>query len=235
MKSIQYLKDGFTLANNNLSLFVIGFLLSLLFYHSEIMTYPGSEALSFVFVFIYIGYHLSIPLFLSIKQAKKKLPFSDILKTSFINLKRSLMQIILLTLLFMGIIIFVYMMMSFISNGNCDFLAFIQQGTNQLFAVLFYGLLSLFIFTSIYFSIEKVGFFRSTIKSIKYSFQHVSFIVIVGILYIISYVLSAYIYDSISKPINIVLQSGLFDYMELVLVSSAYYCYLEGKKGRKKK
>ncbi|MDA1316635.1 MAG: hypothetical protein O3B87_01270 [bacterium] len=238
MNSFTFFKKGFKLANNNLHLLGIGFVLSLLYSQEQLFTYPGIGLISFISVLLYFGYHLSIPLFLDMREKKKDLSFSNIVKTSLSNMKRSILPFIVL-IFFAGIMLVLYSVIAFLSSGNGDLEAFLTEGNlfqgNQLLALLFYALSSFFIFSSIYFSIEKFGLFRSIIKSIQFSFRHLSFIMFVGLLYCISYLLSSTVYDSISKPMNILLQIGIVEYIELILISSAYYCYFQGDKVLRKK
>lgn len=223
------------MANRNLDLFLIGTILSFLSSQIDIVKIPGMGIASFIILSIYVGFGLSIPLFLSIRESKKKLTISEIVKISLLNTKRSFLQVIVLAiflfLTMLGIII-----AQFIASRQTDISVFIENFFNggEYYYWAIYPILSITIFTSIFFSIEKLSFFRSTIRSIKYSFQNIPFVMVVGAIFIISYYVSTAISDTLMEPFNLLLKVGILEYIELILISSAYVLYSQSSSNSKK-
>ena len=201
----------------------------------DIVKIPGMGIASFIILSIYVGFGLSIPLFLSIRESKKKLTISEIVKISLLNTKRSFLQVIVLAiflfLTMLGIII-----AQFIASRQTDISVFIENFFNggEYYYWAIYPILSITIFTSIFFSIEKLSFFRSTIRSIKYSFQNIPFVMVVGAIFIISYYVSTAISDTLMEPFNLLLKVGILEYIELILISSAYVLYSQSSSNSKK-
>jgi len=209
--------------------------LSFLSSQIDIVKIPGMGIASFIILSIYVGFGLSIPLFLSIRESKKKLTISEIVKISLLNTKRSFLQVIVLAiflfLTMLGIII-----AQFIASRQTDISVFIENFFNggEYYYWAIYPILSITIFTSIFFSIEKLSFFRSTIRSIKYSFQNIPFVMVVGAIFIISYYVSTAISDTLMEPFNLLLKVGILEYIELILISSAYVLYSQSSSNSKK-
>lgn len=231
---LDYFKKGFALTNKSWDLFAIGLLLSLLLSIPDLLgNFSGAwilQILGFLLFFITMGFSFSTAVFLSGKQEGGPIGFSKILSTTMSNAKRlifpfSLIFILLVILgvVSVGIIFAVY-------GEKADF-AQIAQGFDRwkLLATVFVGLFSFTTFTSVYFSIEKIGFFKSIKKSISFSFQNLDFMLVVYVATVIIDAINSSFFSNNQIWYQAFVQNIIYQYSGLVITATSLILYQNRK------
>lgn len=225
----QYFIDGFKFTNKNLDLFLI--LLSVSFVS---MLLPLSNQFignlqkiaSFIWLFIYFSFQLSVPVFLLQKQKEQKISYTLILNTTLANTKRiilpSLVFGVILFVLFMGFMIFTTFISPLPKETNPTYNLNFSNRMN-LFINSIIILLSLFHFTSFYFSLEKKSLFSSLKKSLITTYHHPRYIGIILFIYLAHGILMSVIPIQLSNLL--IIQIITTSYMGLITgyASLLYY------------
>ena len=233
-QSLNFLLQGYRLVSKNLHLFAILIGLSLLSSHSNYIKYPGNELVSFLVMFLYTGYHFSIPYFLSLSKKNTEIDYREILRITLVNTRRTIIPVLLLMFVFV-VIVLGYIIFSYsIQNETMDFLNYVNNvfnfKTRGVYTAIIYGCTSIFVFMSVFFSIERIGFIRSLFKSIGYSIKNIPFVLHIAILYSLSYLLSSFVYNSIPKSYNFLLQQIVIESFSMIATSAAYLYYVRFQK-----
>lgn len=173
---LNYFKAGIEIANKNLRLFLIGFILSEYFLLGTILPreLPLSRLFIFLLVFPNIGFSLTLPLFLTRSQKGEKDTFSYFLSETLSSLKRSFLQLILILFL-TGIIltVFLYSLVSLAKVLNISYTTLINANLQGItigysFFVLLSTLISiLFSYIAIFFSLEKDSLISAVKKGVR--------------------------------------------------------------------
>ncbi len=197
---LTYFQEGFALANKSIVVYIIGLLLSIapfiwgaLFPNSSISIF--SSVLSIIVLLITFGFYYSWPLFLK-KQQHNSLDANVMLQVTMKNTKRLILPLLLLVIIFIVIFIF-FVLATYISlSGNKEQLSLFLKSMSSggFWSVI--GILLLFViefvtfFAVILFSIEDKGFFKSIKESVGISNKHISFVIpLVGVS-VITYLLT---------------------------------------------
>lgn len=231
---IGYFKKGFALTNKSWDLFAIGLVLSLLFSIPDLLgDFYGKwvlQILGFLTFLIAMGFSFSTAAFLLDKQKGKRIGLSNILSITMGNAKRLILPLLLVFILFIFGVVF--MIIIFGAFGAKPDFSQITQGRWRLLVTVCMGLFSFTSFTSIYFSIEKNGFFKSTKKSIMFGFKNLDFILFVYIATVTVYAIHNSFFNNNQIWYQILLRSILNQYSELVITATSLILY-QNRKGLK--
>lgn len=238
---LNYLSKGFSLANHSLDIYLISATLVLI----SSTNFPNLPSpfgtilsiLTFTFLFIWIGYELSIPSFLQQKQKESKLNLKSVYETTIKNTKRIFIPGILLIILLMGSL-FAYVIIALLQGSNPDQItASIQQPSEFIisgftggwspviiaFSLISSVIFSFFTFTSIFFSIENKGIFRSIVQSVVLSSRHLHYISIIILVNLITSLIFKLF--PIEQTWGRMLTSALTQYVNLVITASSLLYY----------
>lgn len=185
----KYLKQGISLTKKSLTLFWIDLALILPTYiYSFFQENPAwgfFPVIILILSVITVGFTVSLPYFLSLKQENTALQITDIFKTSFINIKRGFIQAFVLLLAFaiLGNVLVLGAVVG-LKIPFDEVMVFVQN----LFRIQSWGFITLTIFlafstfVSVYFSVEKESLFSSIKKSITTSLKHYPFVILISAL-----------------------------------------------------
>lgn len=233
--TFSYFLKGFSLANRSLDIFVISLFFLLFgqfsFLFQDLLVRNILQLIDFILLFFNFGFFMSIPVFLLWKQQNKSLNYHVFWSTLTRNTKRMIIPTILYLILIMIVgFSFLFAVAATIHPANSQqFAVIIQNFTNQLknwnpLFIINGAIVSLFVFTSIYFSVENNGFFASAKKSLAMSLKNLNFIVIIILISATTY--------SISTLLSIPSNSGSYlisiaisQYVSLVVIASTLYYY----------
>lgn len=224
-----YFQSGLVLANRSLEIFIISAVLALL--QISIISPEGPilpvvlGLVSFIALLLSIGFSLSMPAFLLMKQQNKKIQPRELLSVTLANTRRSIVPLVLLLLLFAGIFILAIIALAVIVKpDSADFTRFFQglEGWNPVYQ-LFPIISAFLVFTSIFFSLEKKGLIGSMKQSIKVSFKHLPFVIPVMLIGVVSYSLTNFLFpdNSWGLTVNYIIHS----YIGLAVISGALFYY----------
>lgn len=225
---INYFLNGFSLTNQSLELFLIS--LSL-FLPSLLRNFiPNLEKvlspLSFILLFINIGFMLSLPVFLEQKQQKKASDYRNIVKITFKNTKRIILPGVLLFFIFVILLILSFILLAVFLHPSRDevttFFQNIGKGWQPIFLVPIV-LMYFFEFTSFFFSLEHNGLLDSMKKSIVTAFSNLGYISIIIIIGVTSYSTTSFI--PIQTFWGQVIRIVLGGYIALWLTASSLFYY----------
>jgi len=202
----EYFKKGFRLLLQSPEIYFATLLLSVL--NLTILNLSKFVSLNFllwtfinvVSYLIYISYSFSIPILFTFKQQKKKITPTLVVDTSAPLLKRLILPMILLVLLFfIALSIFVIVAIQIYGPHKQPpnlFGNIFNSSFPQTFFTTALGtsIVSLLLFIGIYFSIEKFGLFVSIAKSMKLSVKNLPFVSQAFLLLYVSYILDVFIY-----------------------------------------
>lgn len=220
----SYFQKGFFLANHSFDILLISFLFVLPLNLIPLM--PSIQAfiviLYILLVFIYLGFSLSIPLFLESKQEQKKLDFKEVLFISLVNTKRIILPTILLFLLLViSILSFAFILQT---SNLTTFFSNLNNPSNFHPLWLFLSVFtSLLVFTPFFFALEKRGLLQSLVKSCKVVVRNFPYVLII---FVIEYVWSFALRSIPSEVIlGQLLQTIVSEYIALVTVASSLFYY----------
>lgn len=231
-----YFSKGFSLTNKSLDIFLISLFfllfgqLSYLFQDSLIRN--TLEIISLIFIFFSSGFHMSIPLFLLTKQQNKSLEYQMVWSVLIRNTKRMIIPTILFFVLIIGVFLFL-LFLAVIFTRPADDQQFVNllksfvsylSGWNLIF-VIFGAIASFFVFTPIYFSVENNGFFSSLKKSATLAFRNLNYILIIILIFTISYSITALIPVSSDNIIVNLVRISITQYIALLVTASTLYYY----------
>ncbi len=180
---IQYFLNGFSLTNRSLDIFLISLSLSipslLRYFIPNTLLGKILSPVSFVLLFISIGFMLSLPVFLEQKQQKKVSDYRNIVKITFENTKRIILPSVLLFITFIVLLMFSFILVAIFLHPNKDqvsiFFQNIGKGWQPIFLIPI-TLMYFFEFTSFFFSLEHNGLLSSIRKSIVVAFNNLDYI-----------------------------------------------------------
>lgn len=234
--TLIYFSKGFSLANRSLDIFLISlfFLLfgQLAYLFQESLIRNTLQLINFILLFFNIGFLMSIPAFLLWKQQNKsRLNYNTLWSTLTRNTKRMIIPTILFLILMMtfGIFLVFITVVNTQSANNQQLVDVIQNLINQLriwnpLFILFGSIISLFVFTSIYFSVENNGFFTSAKKSVFFSFRNLHYVIVIMLIFTVTYSISVFLPVS-SVNWGFLIRIIIGQYISLVITSSALYYY----------
>lgn len=212
---LSYLLKGISLANKHLPLLSIFILLNIPLYIVGQEGIPESIGILLVLLGIvayFFSFSLSycLPIFLAEKKSYEyKQVFNTVLKT----IKRLLLPGLVLLILFLGIGIIYGVFILIIKN---DFI-------HRILFALIIGIVSpIFLFSPLYFSLEKAGFVDSLLKSIRFNMKHISYALLLCLLNIGIYFLTSLL------PLNLFgqfLNAIIYSYTYYILLASALFYF----------
>lgn len=229
---IHYFIDGFFLANKSLEVLFIGLLLDIpSFVHLYLRNTFFDKTLAsigFVFLFITIGFLLSIPIILVTKQQNKSIQYKKFFIKVLINTKRIIIPcIILFFLFFILLILFLLLLGFFLHPTRSQILKFFHGllllSKDWRIFLLIPAILAFFEFTSFYFSLEQNNLFVSLRKSFITAVKNLNYIALVIVFGIIVYCLNSFI--PLVTFWGLLLRSVIGLYFNLILIASSLLYY----------
>lgn len=228
---LNYFSQGFTLANKSFEVYLVTLILIVM---SSINAFipkpPWPEAISTVYFIIstllYFGFSLSTPVFLREKQHGKALNFRTVFLTTLQNTKRILLPGIVLFIIMIALGIF-SMFIIYTSNNKEQIIQSLRSiGTlngRDPISLISFALTSFFVFTSFFFSLDNKNLLISIKNSIVTSFKHLSYILIIAVISIISTILVSFI--PLDKPWLIFLKDSISSYIGFIIIASTLSYY----------
>jgi hypothetical protein len=221
--------QGFTLATKSFDVFLVGLVLSLLSLIvssiQDALLATILQVVSFVLLIINISFMLSTPVFLVKKQQNKVLHYKNLWEVVFKNTKRIILPGILLFIIFMTILValFVFAASTFDSTGQQISYFFGDTNGLGLIPIVFMIGVSVFEFTSFFFSLENNSLLLSIKKSIGVAFRNIPYIGIIIFTNITSYILSSlFLSDGLWRQC---IGMALGGYLSFVLSASSLVYY----------
>lgn len=235
---LTYFKRGFSLANKTLTLY-LG-LLGLTVISDLISTLSGSDNtvvnilsifISLIIALFYTGFILSLPAFLLFKQ-QDKLQAKQIFQTTMRNTKRILLPTIIISVLAVIVLIMIVATTLLSSNPQQSFEATAQIAKDliykwNIYAFAIYLAMTFFAYTSIYFSIEKQGFWKSLIQSISTSLKNLKFLLVLMLLNAVTYTAPRIIFGIFNQTTweRTYIWPAFIYYVDFILTASVLYYY----------
>lgn len=194
---LNYFLEGFRLANRSLEIYFILLILSLLyFYGTSFPNQPLSlvySILSFIIFVISVSFSLSVPVFLIQKQQGNALSIPSLLSTTMVNTKRIILPgILIFTILIMFLIatfILIGILLHPTSTQIAHFFQNFDPAWNPVVLILVI-IFPFFVFTPLFFSLEKKGLLISIKHSIATCFKHLPYLILVIAIDVLSYSLN---------------------------------------------
>jgi|SRR3989344_1624111 len=240
-KNLEFYKRGLKLLNKNIDLYIVAAVTVLITSSLSLMGNGLFALISIPISLISFSYILSIPFFLR-KREESKINYEFIFYTSLTNLKRLILPFIGLFLLVVAILIMGAVTVVIVFKpGAEDFRQFFSNFADGRFVfhplMIIAGLIvttfmSMFIFQSIYFSLEKTGVIRSFIKSFQFSLKHFKFIIpAILITYLLSqtFYIIRFFFSTLSIQLSSIMISLISEYTGLVITCAAYLYYRSHK------
>lgn len=228
----SYFSAGFALTNKSLDLFVflallsVGNLLPYLWESNTVLFF----LLSIIAFSIYFGFAMSLPVFLTDKQKSKALPPKTLITTTIKNIKRVILPLIVIFILsglFVLLAIFALVLVIISTGGTMTTAqAFLDNPQGLRFiSIPLISLLSVFTFSSIYFSLENNGVFSSLKQSLVFSIHHFRFVFIVMVIEFITEGVWAIIQIPSGLSIIAIVQTIVREYVTLFIIASSLLYY----------
>jgi len=233
----SYFRQGFSLTQKSIDLFLIMLSLSVLTSLSYYIHHPAFKTFftlsDIIAMVISFSFHLSLPVFLTQRQLGKELKYGEMVKLVLKNTKRIILPSILLFFL-PGMLVF--FLLIFVHPSSEDIKRFFQsitQGGPSIFLILVLVPMYFTEFTSFFFSLENEGLLHSIKKSIVVSFKNLPFVGIIISIGTLSYSINSFIPFT---PIWVQLVKSAISYYALfVIAASALFYYQQViKKGAQK-
>ncbi|OGD86031.1 hypothetical protein A2696_04080 [Candidatus Curtissbacteria bacterium RIFCSPHIGHO2_01_FULL_41_13] len=240
----NYFLNGFSLANRILDIYFISLLLTLIAF---IPSFLGQSIVGKISQFVTIplfliqfSFWMSIPLFLVDKQQNRATNYRNLSIVVLHNAKRLIIPGIILSILFgiLALLVLLIAALNVAKTGSdpSQITTAIQNLIQKLLRwnpimISLTGLFSLFVFTSIYFSLENRGFFGSAKRSVIFSFKNLNFVLIIFLIHAIFYSLSSLFPPTFKIPISVQGDLGLLiivvlsQYMSFIIIASALLYY----------
>jgi hypothetical protein len=223
----HYFSNGLSLANQSLDILCVAILLwipSIVSTYLHATTSRGSIAvISALFLLVSVVFTLSIPVFLVSKQQGEALSYKEVFGVVARNTRRMILPVIVYFLVF-GVFIFGSMFIFSPSRVAAFFqdMPEISKGW-QPTVLIFIPIVSLFEFTSFFFSLENNGFFTSMKKSLQAAFTNMPYIALVILFGLASYsIISLLPIDAFWRRL---LGTVLGQYSNLVLIATSLIYY----------
>lgn len=231
-KPFDYFKKGISLVNKSWGIFLFGLILTALSSFPDLLgdsfIKRTLQAIGFLLIFIEFGFSFSLPVFLLARQEGKSVSFGDVLSTSLQNTKRLILPLILIfiVLIILAVLGFI-LVVQFIYGGNFNFMQNTTQGFNlwNLLSVFLIGLFSFITFSSIYFSLEKNGLFRSIKRSIGLSIKNLDFIAIIFVISASTFLILILLLKDYQSFWQLFLRSVIYQYEGLLFTAAALIFY----------
>lgn len=227
---LNYLSKGIQLTNKSIDILLIGVVISLFTmfpsFYTDLTVNSLLLIISLILVFLQIGYFMTTPIFLVEKQHEKILTIQHLWTITLQSTKRLILPIILF--IFFVIILTFVIASIIVVNGTNSIERYINslQGLNPI-AFILTSIFSFFIFTSIYFSIEKKGVFGSMKNSIIFSFENIKFIILVIVINSLTYIILGNI--PTKNEFVLVLSTILEMYISFIVTATALVFYQSKK------
>lgn len=204
---MNYFFEGFRLLNKNIEIYIISLLLTLIgTFLALINNTPSSMDLLIALItliinLIIISYSLSIPLLLTHKQEGKSLNAGYLTKVILHSLKRFFEPVTIAISIILGFVVLAGIILAFIAlKPDIKSLSTSLNNLNKewnpsyaMFTSILAVLQSIFVFSSIFFSINEQRLYTSLKMSVAYSLKHIRFVGIVAVLYVVSNSIFIYI------------------------------------------
>lgn len=239
MKDLQsntgYFTKGFALVNKSLLVYLINLLLWLPTIISNLLPNDSFKSIlifmSYILMFLSLGFSLSIPSFLLQKQENKSLELKSILYITLKNTKRIIVPIILLGVIFFVLLFFILLInisifsLTYLPNDSfSEWLGSEDRSLiYQIFGIIISAASSFFVFMPILFSIKNEGVFKSLLKSFSLSIKNFSFLSLVVLVNIVSSLLTGFL--PITQTWGYSLGMMINSYVGLLITSSALLYY----------
>ena len=231
----NYFLKGFALANQNLDIYFIGVGLTFIGFIANLFASSPIGFLSritwFILLFLNLGFSLSIPLLLSLKQQSGHLNFQTARTIIFQNTKRIFLPGIYLMILFaiLYVVFLGWLLSSFtqphetISSVSSISQQFLKNWSPyfMLWCVFF----AFFTFSPIYFSLENNGVLDSIKKSVLLSFKHLPYILMLSIVFFINYSIISLISNLIQNPFGQILVLFISQFATLLVSATTLIYY----------
>lgn len=229
----KYIPLGVKLASKSVPLLLLFLLTDL--DSSIVLLFPGLSKtwiytlLNFGLTLISASFFLTLPLFLLKKKRNEQLSFIYILETLIKNIKRFLPVMLLVIFIIFVLVISFFAYITLVANQTILPIRFGEYNTNwKLLWLPFVFVLNFFTFHHFFFSIEKVGFFRSFIKGFRYGVKNFKIILFNFLISGLSFLFFLYLPfpDQIYRQlITIVVAS----FISFVLTAINLFYYLDHK------
>ena len=234
---IKYLADGFRVANKTLDLFVISFLFTLPTFFPLPKSGWGTlfGVLRIVIGLLSIGFSLSIPSLLLLKQKQKTTDYRQMIRVTIKNSRRILIPFIVFCVLFFVLFFATVIVLQLVFRPTAsETTAIIKNIADygkgwQPTSLLLISVTTLFIFTPIFFSVESWGFLASLKQSLFFSFKNGHFVVMMILFNIAAYTIGSFI--PLGTMPEILVKVALSQYFTLVQMCTTLLYYRKANRG----
>lgn len=236
----NYFIQGFKLLNKNIEIYLIAAMFWFVAFSGELFpTMPSF--LKNVLILIALPqftYEFSIPQLIIRKQKGKKLDTRYLVSTLWSNFKRLLLPGFLVFVLFIiAIIVVLFIAASLLGESVPKMFESLSAAptnplstSNMIFNLFSSSLFAFLVFTATFFSVEKKGFLTAIKDSFLFSYVHISYTIVLFMIFYITYFVSTYI-SNLGKAGP--LTSSLFnEYVYLIFVVSSLLYYQKHKKDK---
>jgi hypothetical protein len=226
----NYFRDGLTVLNKNIDLYLIALFFSILTVSiRRIGVRPVETALSLLISPFAISYSLSIPLWIARRKDGRHDDFQTLTRVLLRNIGRLILPAIILffvaffawlSLLFIVVIIFP-------KGAMVMILSRLVIGIAVLAGMLILGLN----FTSAYFSLENDGIIRAALRSLAFSLKNLRFVarvILIQLIILVIFTSAAYI--TREKTVLPLLSIPIVGYINLWLQTCAVLYFLDEAK-----
>lgn len=223
---LSYYLRGFRLMNKSLELYIISLLFLLVLDRLALLNLrQGSISWLIMFIFqicfllVYFGFSVSIPVFFKSKLEGKKIGWREVTGVVLRNTKRIILPGIVLGVLLIAVLLLILFFVSIVLRLD-------SPDRSPLFFVGVNAISSLFLFTSMFFSLEGRGLLFSVKQSLVFSIKNIWFVAIAFCLTTVVYLLAHDLYSSANFLIK-TLVIGVREYVVICVSASAVLYYLD--------
>lgn len=231
---LTFFKKGFDLTNKSLDIYLIKLIIYSLYLVNYLLPYVDSTIIAIIITvpllpiifLLNTSFSLSLPVFLLRKQQNKSTDLQNIFSVTTRNIKRLILPLILIFLIFMLVgITFLISLTALL--GWEQFLQSSQSLSNYTkrwnpFIILSAALSSFFVFSPFLFSLENKGLISSLKGSVALSFKHLSYILWVFLANFISYSIYSFF---LTETWGLFLTTAINFYIGLLVTSSTLFYY----------
>lgn len=242
---INYFIRGYSLLIKNIDIYLIELVFSMLLiiYPLFLEKIPQGMiflgvVLSFVIALFSFGYSFSIPLFFLHLHQGNKLTSTYIFRVTVRNSRRLLIPLLVALLGFMGLAILFGLIVILSGLQPEKFKIFVESLNSPrslsyfMITTLIGIVLSFLNFTPIFFSIEDLGFFTATKKSILFAIRNIKFTLMIFIITLFLNFLTFLTDPQILDENNVILrliQGSVFGAVYLAVLISSFLYYQDHK------
>lgn len=226
---MQITREGITLANRNLDLFLFMMVFSLQAFLDFFLSNPAfsriSSILSLPLVLLEVGYGLSLPLFLYMRLQKRAVSFKEIVITTLKNTKKVILPMLIMMFMIFVLLIFgLFLVIEVLRFSTTSIPTFFQNINNWRFVfAIISPMFVIFEFSSIYFSLENQGFFKSIKSSVLTASKNLGYISTLALIDLVIYSLGAFVPIEFKLGILVVSLVNFYTAFLMISVSLIYY------------